>query len=220
MGKLQVFCGSGLETLKLDGMHVKNRHGASHSIAPKDVEYRANVKEALDNGATHVLIICASGILKETNGRGEDVTARIGDIRLVEDFIDITPHEGFHDDKPFDPQLHHSDFTAPLDKKFAGILKSFPEISRHGGIIWHWEGNRFQTPSEVNFMSTFANLVNMTAAKEIEMAHEAGLTVACIAIGTDKVYCPEMKGISAAMQEARPHVIEIIKKASSWVMKQ
>jgi len=209
MVKLGVIAGSGFENLELTNVPVIKRHGDNHQIAPKRIDHQKNIQKLLNEGCTHVLIVCSAGIL------GDNYL--IGDIIAVKDFIDITPQQSFFDRTPFDVSKHHVGFGQPLDPELTlGIIQEMPEL-KTDGIIYHWQGNRFQTPSEVTMISQFANLVNMTAAKEIQMAHEAGLKVACVAIGTDYADNPTMQDISKVMDKVRPKIVKIINVADEIV---
>lgn len=159
------------------------RHGREHTIAPSQVNYRANIQALKDAGCTHVLASTAVGSLRLDIGRGHLV--------IVDQFIDFTKQRAMSFHESFAPhQPVHTPMADPFDARLRAILN---EACQRLGFDFHptgtvitIEGPRFSTRAESNmFRAWGADIINMSIATEAALANEAGLPYAAVAMSTD-----------------------------------
>ena len=174
-----------LKVGKIAGIDVLllGRHGREHTIAPTQVNYRANIQALKDAGCTHILATTAVGSLRQEIGRGHLV--------IIDQFIDFTKQRAmtFHDS--FAPhQPVHTPMADPFDQNLRAILidvcaKNGFDFHRKGTVVTI-EGPRFSTRAEsAMFRAWGADIVNMSVATEAALANEAGIPYAAVAMSTD-----------------------------------
>ena len=162
-------------------LYFVSRHGATHGIAPHQIDYSANIKALEMLGVKYAIATNAVGSLRTNLQPGELV--------LFDDFIDFTRNRTltyFQDEHPWS----HVDFSVPYsDVVRAAIL----ETSAAMGVDVHprctylcADGPRFETPAEVRlFASWGADVVGMTGLPEAVFAREAGIEYAAVGIVTN-----------------------------------
>ena len=104
------------------GMVFLPRHGEGHTIAPHQINYRANVWALKHVGVTHVLAVNAVG--------GICAAAKPGGLLIPHQIVDYTwsrEHTLFCNDAP----VTHVDFTHPYSNRLREVLC---EAARKGGI--------------------------------------------------------------------------------------
>lgn len=162
---------------------IISRHGRKHTIPPTQVNNRANILSLKQLGCTTIFATTACGSLREEIKRG--------DIVIPDQFIDFTRHravtftEEFEDDRPV-----HTPMADPFDANLRELLcncASSLKLSYHSkGTIVTIEGPRFSTRAESNMFRLWgADVINMSIAPECELANEAGIPYAAIALSTD-----------------------------------
>jgi 5'-methylthioadenosine phosphorylase len=157
------------------------RHGAGHTIAPTEVNSRANIWALKSLGVTHVLAVNACGSLREE--------LRPRDVVIPSQLIDFTrfrantffgrgivAHIGFAE--PFCPQFSRLVAEAARQVGTATV--------HEGATFLTIEGPRFSTRAESHmFRSWGADIIGMTASPEAQLAREAELCYASLALVTD-----------------------------------
>jgi len=159
------------------------RHGASHSVPPGEVNYRANIWALRELGVTHVLATTACGSLRES------ITP--GLFLLPSSFIDRTTgrQQSFYSNDGLAGVCH-----IPMEPAFCPLLRAlvakeakvlgFPICE--GGTVVTIQGPRFSSKAESHMFRLWgADVVNMTTIPEVVLAKEAGLSYAAIAMPTD-----------------------------------
>jgi 5'-methylthioadenosine phosphorylase len=190
------------------------RHGTGHTIAPHEVNYRANLWALKDAGCASVLSVATVGGIARHAGPG---------VLLVPDqIIDYTwgrPSTYFQG--PSAP-VQHVDFTQPysaaLRKQIVAAAKACEQPIVDGGVYAATQGPRLETAAEVNRLERDgADIVGMTAMPEAVLAREIGLDYAAIAVVVnhaagrgDAASAIPLDKIEAVLEEAMGRVRRII----------
>ena len=170
---------------KLDGTSVAflARHGRSHSLMPTELPFRANVYAMKSLGVKYLLSASAVGSLKEE--------VKPVDMVIPDQFIDRTKNraatffgEGI---------VAHIAFGDPICKNLAAILGDAVEsldldgVNLHrGGTYVCMEGPAFSTKAEAHlYRSWGATVIGMTNLTEAQLAREAEMASATLAMATD-----------------------------------
>lgn len=158
------------------------RHGATHSVPPHLVNYRANIWALKELGVERVLATAAVGSLNEGMAPGSFV--------LVDQFLDFTKNRlsTFFDGGGLG--VVHTDMTHPYCPNLRGVLMEaakFQDITVHNtGTYVCTEGPRFEAPAEIRMFKIMGgDLVGMTSVPEVVLAREAGLCYATIGMVTN-----------------------------------
>src|SRR5437588_3254898 len=100
-----------METLPAEcqfAVRFLSRHGADHSLAPHEIDYRANIASLVQLGVSRVFATNAVGSLRTDLPPGSLV--------LLDDFIDFTRHRQltYWNSQPDRPKgVIHTDFSKP-----------------------------------------------------------------------------------------------------------
>ena len=157
------------------------RHGASHSIPPHRINYRANIWALKELGVSQVLASAAVGSLKREYEPGSLV--------IVDDFLDFTKSRAttFFEAST----VIHVDVTDPycsrLRREIAlgGAELGIANI-HDGGTYVCTEGPRFESPAEIRMYEALgAHVVGMTSIPEVVLAKEAELCYATVCMVTN-----------------------------------
>ncbi len=161
-------------------LYFLSRHGSDHSVAPHQINYRANTLALKELGVRYVFATNAVGSLRE------DLPA--GTFVVLDDFIDFTKQRAL---TVFgDKEWGHTDFSTPYCPALRRFLLEssgkFDVTVRDGGTYVCCEGPRFESPAEVRlFRQWGGDVVGMTGLPEAIFARESGLEYAAIAIVTN-----------------------------------
>lgn len=154
------------------------RHGHAHSIAPHNVNYRANLWALHSQGATHVLSVASVG------GIRPDLTP--GSLVIPDQIIDYTwgRKHTFHE--PDSYHVVHTDFTEPYAPSMRALCleaaQALQEPVIDGGVYAATQGPRLDTRAEVDRMERDgADMCGMTGMPEAALARELDLQYAAIA---------------------------------------
>jgi 5'-methylthioadenosine phosphorylase len=155
------------------------RHGYGHTIAPHQVNYRANLWALKDSGADRVISVASVGGIRNDFWPGVLV--------LPHQVIDYTwgrPSTYF--EGPGTP-VSHIDFTepysAPVRKELLLAADRCGERLVDGGVYGATQGPRLETAAEITRMERDgADLVGMTGMPEASLAREISLEYAAIAV--------------------------------------
>ena len=159
------------------------RHGTSHTYAPHEVPYRANLWALASLGAKRVIGFCASGSLRA------DVAP--GDLVVIDQLVDRT--WGRPDTFVRSPDVDHVSFAYPYCSALSGQIAdaagedAWPpgKIHRSGTVVVV-QGPRFSTRAESRFYASCGfDVINMTQYPEAYLARELGLCYCGLALVTD-----------------------------------
>ena len=156
------------------------RHGKKHEIPPSQVNYKANIAALKILGCQIILASSAVGSLKEE--------IKPGDLVFPDQLIDFTKTRktSFYDKEG---EVLHLPFSEPFSEKVRKILintaQDFGFRHHPTAIVIVIEGPRFSTKAESFFFKQFADIIGMTACPEAQLAREAGIEYATIAMSTD-----------------------------------
>ena len=192
------------------------RHGYGHTIAPHEVNYRANLWALKDAGVDAVVSVASVGSI--------DVRLKPGALVVPDQIIDYTwgrPSTFFEGP---DAAVTHIDFThpysAPLRQRILGAARACGEIVADGGVYGATQGPRLETAAEINRMERDgADLVGMTGMPEAALARELGLEYAAIAVvanyaagRVESEQAIPLERIGAILDEGMGRVRRIIEK--------
>lgn len=155
------------------------RHGKQHSVAPHQINYRANLWALHSLGVERVIAVNATG------GISPGMTA--GRLVFPDQLIDYSwgrDHTYFSGEHALDK---HVDFTIPYDQALASSLARSAKalkFSYHvGGVYACTQGPRLETAAEIRRLQRDGcDIVGMTGMPEAGLARELGLRYACVAL--------------------------------------
>lgn len=170
-----------LQTGELFGTEVLflPRHGASHTIPPHKVNYRANLWVLKQAGVDTIIAVNAVG--------GIDSELKPGQIVIPDQIIDYTTSRTNTFFEEGLKEVVHVDFTEPYCTDLrAKIISTCTELSlsfKDKGTYAATEGPRLESAQEVNRLERDGcNIVGMTGMPEAALARELDICYACIAV--------------------------------------
>jgi 5'-methylthioadenosine phosphorylase len=190
------------------------RHGYGHTIAPHEVNYRANLWALKDAGATQVVSVASVGGIRDDMAPGV--------LALPDQVIDYTWGRGATFFEGAGAPVNHIDFTEPYSRAMRGRIleaaKRCGEKLLEGGVYAATQGPRLETAAEVNRLQRDgADMVGMTGMPEASLAREIGLEYAAIAVVAnyaagrgDSTLAVPLDKIGAVLEEAMGRVRRII----------
>lgn len=149
---------------------VLDRHGRSRDLAAHRVPHEANLEALVMSGCDRVLALGSVGSL-----RGD---WPVGTVTAPDDFFapwstpSLSEDALGHTVPGFDPSWRQSVIETWSSRTDTRI--------HDGGVYAQTRGPRFETPSEVRFLATVADVVGMTVASECILARELGLRYAAV----------------------------------------
>jgi len=154
------------------------RHGYGHTLAPHEINYRANLWALKEKGATRVLAVCTVG------GIAPHLAA--GDLVVPDQIVDYTwgRRSTYFEDTG---EVVHVDFTHPYcDRTRAMLLEAAKEAgvaavarATYGAM----QGPRLETKAEIDRLERDGcDLVGMTGMPEASLARELALPYAALAV--------------------------------------
>ncbi len=151
------------------------RHGYGHSLAPHEINYRANIWALKEQGVKGILSIGSVGGIRPDMGPGTLV--------VPDNIIDYTwgrKHTFF--DGP-DAPVVHAEFTTPYDASLRDRLieavKASASPAVTAGVYACTQGPRLETAAEIlRFERDGADIVGMTGMPEAALAREQNLPYA------------------------------------------
>ena len=156
------------------------RHGRGHRIPPAEVNYRANIAALKMLGVTDVLSVSAVGGLREELPPGRFV--------IVDQFIDRTSGRAksfFGRGLVAHVSMAHPVCTRLGDHLAAALAQQAIEHTR-GGTYLVIDGPQFSTQAESHLSRAWgASVIGMTNLPEAQLAREAELCYASLAMVTD-----------------------------------
>jgi len=192
------------------------RHGYGHTIAPHEVNYRANMWALKDAGADLVVSVASVG------GIRADITP--GMLVLPDNIIDYTWGRSSTYFEGAGVPVNHIDFTEPYSaqvrKKILAAAKACSEKILDGGTYGATQGPRLETAAEITRLERDgAHIVGMTGMPEAALAREISLDYAAIAVvanyaagRADSKRAVPLDKIGEVLDEAMGRVRKIIEK--------
>lgn len=169
------------------------RHGRDHSIAPHEINYRANLWALREVGVQRIVAVNAVGGIAPSLGPGTLV--------LPDQIIDYSwgrEHTFFSGQHAFE---RHIDFTHPYSGTLADSLQAAArtlqlEVQR-GGCYACTQGPRLETAAEIRRLARDGcDIVGMTGMPEAALARELELEYACLALVVNRAAGLEATAIS------------------------
>jgi 5'-methylthioinosine phosphorylase len=190
------------------------RHGYGHTIAPHQVNYRANLWALKDSGARSVVSVASVGGIRKDLGPGVLV--------LPHQVIDYTwgrPSTFF---EGVGAPVNHIDFTEPYSNELRAQILKAAAVSKEKivdkGVYAATQGPRLETAAEVTRLERDgADVVGMTGMPEAALAREISLEYAAIAVvanyaagRAESEHAIPLDRISAVLDESMGRVRRII----------
>jgi 5'-methylthioadenosine phosphorylase len=192
------------------------RHGDEHTIAPHEVNYRANLWALREEKVSAVISVASVGGI-----RGD---AAPGALLVPDQIIDYTWGRLSTYFEGADAPVTHIDFTEPYAKalrlRILAAARSCGESIIDGGTYAATQGPRLESAAEINRMERDgADIVGMTGMPEAALARELGLDYAAIAVSAnfaagrgESAHAVPLERIEAVLAEAMGRVRRIIEQ--------
>ena len=155
------------------------RHGYGHTIAPHEVNYRANLWALKDAGVTDVISVASVGGIRPEFAPGA--------LAVPHQVVDYTwGRRSTYFEGPGAP-VNHIDFTEPYSRtvrdRILQAAKAAGEAIIERGVYAATQGPRLETAAEIERLDRDgADVVGMTGMPEAVLAREISLEYAAIAV--------------------------------------
>ncbi|HEY4637341.1 MAG TPA: S-methyl-5'-thioinosine phosphorylase [Burkholderiales bacterium] len=198
------------------GMVFLARHGYGHTIAPHEVNYRANLWALKEENVSGVVSVASVG------GIRRDVAP--GTLLVPDQIIDYTWGRRSTFFEGAGAPVTHIDFTEPytqsLRQRILAAARACGESMLDGGTYAASQGPRLESAAEIDrFERDGADVVGMTGMPEAALARELGLEYAAIAVSAnyaagrgESEHAVPMERIEAVLGEAMGRVRRIIEQ--------
>lgn len=192
------------------------RHGDAHTLAPHEVNYRANLWALKEAGAREVVSVATVG--------GIAPDALPGSLLVPHQLIDYTWGRPATYFEGRGAPVKHIDFTEPysrsLRQKLLTAARRCGEAVLDRGVYAATQGPRLETAAEIDRLSRDgADIVGMTAMPEAALAREIELEYAAIAVVAnyaagrgDSAHAVPLDKIEAVIDQAMGRVRRILEK--------
>ena len=192
------------------------RHGYGHTVAPHEVNYRANLWALKDHGVDEIVSIASVGAIRR------DLVP--GALMLPDQIIDYTWGRRSTFFEGADAPVTHIDFTEPyagtMRDRIRRAAEACGEPLLDGGVYGATQGPRLETAAEIDRMERDgADMVGMTGMPEAVLAREIGLAYAAIAVVAnfaagrgDSAQGVSLERINAVLDEAMRRVRKVIEQ--------
>ena len=155
------------------------RHGYGHTIAPHEINYRANLWALQQVGADRVVSVATVGGIAADCGPGALV--------VPDQLIDYTHGRRFTFFEGSEQPVTHVDFTQPYDSDLRARLleaaRRTGDALRDGGTYGCTQGPRLETSAEIRRMERDGcDLVGMTGMPEAALARELDIPYAALCV--------------------------------------
>jgi 5'-methylthioadenosine phosphorylase len=190
------------------------RHGYGHTIAPHEVNYRANLWALKDGGADQVVSVASVGSIRKDLAPGSLV--------VPHQVIDYTwGRRSTFFEGPGSP-VNHVDFTEPFSPPLRKLLLQAAAHCKEkmfdGAVYAATQGPRLETAAEIDRLERDgADLVGMTGMPEAVLAREVSLEYATIAAvanyaagRADSTHAIPLDKIGAILEQAMGRVRRVI----------
>jgi len=203
---------------KVEGRSVAflPRHGRGHRIPPHKINYRANIWAMKELGVKFLISVSAVGSLR--------LDYKPGDFVVPDQFIDMTKKRDY---TFFDgPVVAHVSMAEPFCESLRRVIISASKdlnITTHDrGTYICIEGPRFSTRAESRVWKEVfkADIIGMTLVPEVNLACEAQLCYATIAMVTDYDVFAEIPVTAEEVTRVMAENTEKVKKLLYEVIKR
>lgn len=165
--------GGPVTVVDADAVVFVQRHEQPVYAPAHRVDHHAHAAALVALGCDRVLAVASVGALH--------LRYPVGTVLVPDDFVALAtqPDSRFADARGhsvpgFDP--------AWRDRVVAEWNGHAPTPAVDGGVYWQATGPRFETPAEVRFLATHADVVGMTAGSECVASGERGLAYAVVTV--------------------------------------
>ncbi len=195
------------------------RHGYGHTVAPHEVNYRANVWALKEAGVNEIVSVASVG------GIRRDVAP--GALLVPDQIIDYTWGRRSTFFEGAGTSVTHIDFTEPytpeLRRRILEAARVCGERILDGGTYAATQGPRLESAAEIRRLERDgADVVGMTGMPEAALARELDLPYAAIAVSAnyaagkgESAHAVPMERIEAVLAEAMGRVRRIIEQLVS-----
>ena len=192
------------------------RHGYGHTIAPHEVNYRANLWALKEAGADRVVSVASVGSIRKEH--------KPGSLVIPDQVIDYTWGRRSTFFEGAGSPVNHIDFTEPYSGSLRkALLKAATDCKEKvfdGGVYAATQGPRLESAAEINRLERDgADLVGMTGMPEASLAREISLEYATIAAVAnyaagrgDSAHAIPLDKIGAILEESMGRVRRIIEQ--------
>jgi len=192
------------------------RHGYGHTVAPHEVNYRANVWALKEAGVEGIVSIASVG------GIRRDIAP--GALLVPDQIIDYTWGRRSTFFEGAGAPVTHIDFTEPysqaLRERVLAAARACGESIHDGGTYAATQGPRLESAAEITRLERDgADIVGMTGMPEAALARELDLPYAAIAVSAnyaagrgDSAHAIPMERIEAVLAEAMGRVRRVIEQ--------
>lgn len=192
------------------------RHGYGHTVAPHEVNYRANVWALKETGVEGIVSIASVG------GIRRDIAP--GALLVPDQIIDYTWGRRSTYFEGAGAPVTHIDFTEPysqaLRERVLAAARACGESIHDGGTYAATQGPRLESAAEITRLERDgADIVGMTGMPEAALARELDLAYAAIAVSAnyaagrgDSAHAIPMERIEAVLAEAMGRVRRVIEQ--------
>ena len=153
------------------------RHGANHTLAPHNINYRANIWALQSVGVKSIISIASVGSIENS--------IKVGDFVIPHQIIDYTygRNNTFFDG--LENPVKHIDLTYPYDMSLREIIIQSVQKLKYNfvseGVYAATQGPRLETAAEIDrYEKDGATIVGMTAMPEAALARELNLSYVAI----------------------------------------
>ena len=202
----------------IDGREVVflARHGYGHTIAPHEVNYRANLWALKEEKVEGVVSVASVGGIRNDLGPGA--------LLLPDQIIDYTWGRRSTFFEGASSQVTHIDFTEPysqaLRRRILEAARACGEQVFERGTYAASQGPRLETAAEINRMQRDgADVVGMTGMPEAALARELGLEYAALTVSAnfaagrgDSAHAVALERIEAVLAQAMGRVRRVIEQ--------
>ena len=155
------------------------RHGYGHTIAPHEINYRANVWALKEIGVQGIFAVATVGGVRADLGPGTLV--------VPDQIIDYTHSRKSTFFEGAESRVTHIDFTMPYSARLRAALldaaRAAGEPVVDGATYACTQGPRLETAAEIERIARDGgDLVGMTGMPEAALAREAGLDYAVLGV--------------------------------------
>ncbi len=192
------------------------RHGYGHTVAPHEVNYRANLWALKEQQVAGVVSVASVGGIRRDLGPGT--------LLVPDQIIDYTWGRSATYFEGAGAPVTHIDFTEPytqsLRQRILAAAVACGERIIDGGVYAATQGPRLESAAEINRLERDgADIVGMTGMPEAALARELGLDYATVAVSAnfaagrgDSEHAIPLERIEAVLAEAMGRVRRIIEQ--------
>lgn len=155
------------------------RHGYGHTLAPHEINYRANLYALHRAGVEGIVAVATVGGIRDDLGPGTMV--------VPDQIVDYTTGRASTFFEGPDQPVNHVDFTEPYDERLRQRLvlaaAGINEPVALGATYGCTQGPRLETAAEIRRMERDGcDIVGMTGMPEAVLARELGIPYATLAV--------------------------------------